>query len=116
MKSNFLRQKVVFHHYPSKRLLRIIFICNNFKAPIKTFQIINRLVKIVLNLWFKIFTASLAQFSPGKNCALMIAKATKREALPVQRVLCFILVSLTFSWQSQPKIHMHQTIVYKTFF
>ena len=88
------KQKVVFHHYTSK------IVENNFYLQqIKSFQIINRLVKIVLNLWFKIFTASLALLSSGKNFALMIAKATKSKALPVQRVLCFILVSPVISSQ-----------------
>ena len=94
VKSNICKQKVVFHHYTSK------IVENNFYLQqIKSFQIINRLVKIVLNLWFKIFTASLALLSSGKNFALMIAKATKSKALPVQRVLCFILVSPVISSQ-----------------
>ena len=101
VKSNISEQKVVFHHYTSK-IVENNFYLQQFQqtASIKSFQIINRLVKIVPNLWFKIFTASLALLSTGKNFALMIAKATKSEALPVQRVLCFILVSLAISSQN----------------
>ena len=104
VKSNICKQKVVFHHYTSK-IVENNFYLQQITASIKSFQIINRLVKIVLNLWFKIFTASLALLSSGKNFALMIAKATKSKALPVQRVLCFILVSPAISSQYPHKMN-----------
>ena len=98
---NQMQSKKLFFTLTCARFLKIIFICKNFNSSNKNwkicFQIINRLVKIVQNL-FNVFSESLESLFTGKNCALLIAKSTKTK-----RCLCCSLFVwyISFLWRLQ---------------